>query len=200
MRQSEIRRKIEISPAFVAVLCAYFYFDPAGTFFPFLLAVTLHEAGHLITLRLLKSEIHSLRFELCGATIHTAPMPYLQELLAALAGPAVNLVLFLCCSRQFPKFALVNFCLLFYNLLPFYPLDGGRALRALLHLLLEEQVATIIERIIAALCLAMLTALCCYLTCVWHAGLWPVLVCALLLLRIAGTILPERNRAQFFPG
>ena len=64
MRQSEIRRKIEISPAFVAVLCAYFYFDPAGTFFPFLLAVTLHEAGHLITLRLLKSEIHSLRFEL----------------------------------------------------------------------------------------------------------------------------------------
>ena len=57
-----------------------------------------------------------------------------------------------------------------------------------------------IERIIAALCLAMLTALCCYLTCVWHAGLWPVLVCALLLLRIAGTILPERKRAQFFPG
>lgn len=42
----------------------------------------------------------------------------------------MNLALLLAFSRTLPRFALVNFCLLAYNLLPFYPLDGGRLLRA----------------------------------------------------------------------
>ena len=41
---------------------------------------------------------------------------------------------------------------------------------------------------------ADIIAFSCYLTCFWHAGLWPVLVCACLLLRVSGTILPEKNR------
>ena len=41
---------LRIEPGLVALLCAWFYFDPAGTFLPFVCAAALHEAGHLAML------------------------------------------------------------------------------------------------------------------------------------------------------
>ena len=191
---SEIRHKIEITPAFLAFLCAYFYFDPAGSFFPFLLAATVHEGAHLLALRLLSARVHKLCLSACGATLQTEPLPYGKELLAAAAGPAANLALALLFAKRAPIFALVNLCLLLFNLLPFYPLDGGRILRAALLLLLPVRAAEITEKCIVVLSLLTVTGLSCYLTCVWHAGLWPVLVCGLLILRIAGTVFPANRR------
>ena len=123
---------LRIEPGLVALLCAWFYFDPAGTFLPFVCAAALHEAGHLAMLLWLRQPVHSLCLGLQGAVLRTGPLRYRDELLAAAAGPAMNLALLLAFSRTLPRFALVNFCLLAYNLLPFYPLDGGRLLRAVL--------------------------------------------------------------------
>ena len=53
MRQFRPTDYIEINPAFVAILCAYYYFDPACTFWPFVSALLFHEAGHLLLLWLL---------------------------------------------------------------------------------------------------------------------------------------------------
>ena len=117
---------LRIEPGLVALLCAWFYFDPAGTFLPFVCAAALHEAGHLAMLLWLRQPVHSLCLGLQGAVLRTGPLRYRDELLAAAAGPAMNLALLLAFSRTLPCFALVNFCLLAYNLLPFYPLDGGR--------------------------------------------------------------------------
>ena len=103
----------------------------------------------------LRQPVHSLCLGLQGAVLRTGPLRYRDELLAAAAGPAMNLALLLAFSRTLPRFALVNFCLLAYNLLPFYPLDGG----------------------------ALLLACAGYLTLCWHAGPWPLLVCLLLGLR-----------------
>lgn len=198
MKQYRILECLDVSPAFVALLCAYFYFDPAQTFFPFLFAVTLHEAGHLLALRLMGARVHKISFHIAGAVIHTQPLRYSMELLAAAAGPLTNGICAAVFLHRYPRFALIHLLLLFYNLLPFYPLDGGRILRALLHLLLNEPVATVIEKIIASVTLLLLVAFSCYLTCVWHAGLWPVLICALLLVRVAGTILPVRKRGALW--
>ena len=184
---------LDFTPAFAVFLCAYYYFDPAHTFAPFLAAVTLHEAGHLFVLWLLRVRVHKLRLAVSGAVIETDLLPYRREIAVAMAGPALNAAALSFFAIRAPLFALVNFCLLAYNLLPFYPLDGGRILRALLHLLLSDRVARALERGIAAVCLSLLIAFSCYLTCVWHAGLWPVLVCGFLLMRVSGTILPEKN-------
>lgn len=183
--------RIDVSPAFIALLCVYFYFDPAETFAPFLLSVTAHEVGHLVALRSLGAEIYGVRFRLSGAVMQTQPMGYWQEFVAAAAGPAVSFALFFAFARQFPTFSLVNFCLFAYNLLPFYPLDGGRMLRALLHLLLPEGIASLLARIVCGLALLLLGILACYLTCVRHVGLWAVVVYAFLLLRIAGLVFPQ---------
>lgn len=193
MKPFKIRRYLDISPAFVAFLCAYFYFDPAQTFFLFLLAATLHESGHLLALRCMHAQIHKISLQLSGAVICTQSLPYSREFLAAAAGPAVNAL----CTGVFlhhnPRFALINLLLLFYNLLPFYPMDGGRMLRAMLRLLLAQRAADIVEHLVAAVGFLSLAAFSCYLTVVWHAGLWPMLFCALLLLRCAGTVLPAQH-------
>lgn len=187
------RCSLDVSPAFAVFLCAYYYFDPAHTFAPFLTSVTLHEAGHLLLLWMLRVKIHCVRLTLSGAVIETEPLPYWKEILVAAAGPAVNGALLILAMHQAPMLALVSLCQLLYNLLPLYPLDGGRILRALLLLLLPERAARLVERGVATLCLLALLVFSCYLTCVWHAGLWPVMVYGFLLVRVAGTILPEKS-------
>ncbi len=196
MKASKILRQIEITSAFPTFLCLYCWLDPAGTFVPFLLSVTAHEAGHLLLLRMLRVPIQKLRLSACGATLQTEPLSYRRELAVAAAGPLVNLLLCLLFLHREPVTALVSGCLCAFNLLPLYPLDGGRMVRATLHMLLPEHSADIIERGIALLCMTGLLAFSCYLTCCLHAGLWPVLVCAVLILKISGTILPEWG---FFP-
>ena len=74
---------LRIEPGLVALLCAWFYFDPAGTFLPFVCAAALHEAGHLAMLLWLRQPVHSLCLGLQGAVLRTGPLRYRDELLAA---------------------------------------------------------------------------------------------------------------------
>ncbi|MBQ3356690.1 MAG: hypothetical protein IJG45_06200 [Oscillospiraceae bacterium] len=193
MRRCSALQALEISPAFIAFLCAYYYFDPARTFVPFLFSVTAHEAGHLLLLAILRAKVHKLRLTFSGAVLLTEPLRYGQEIAAAAAGPAVNALLLVFFAKTEPTMAFVNLLLLSYNLLPFYPLDGGRILRAVLHILLSAYAAEVTERIICGGCCLLLLCAAVWLTCVWHAGLWPVIVWALLAVRIAGTVLPEKR-------
>lgn len=188
MNRLKQKLQIDISPAFVAFLCAYYYFDPADSFFPFLFSVTAHEAGHLIALMAMHIPIERFSLNACGAVLKTPLLTYRQELIAAVSGPAVNLLLFVLLIQKLPMFSLVNFCLLCYNLLPFYPLDGGRILRAGLHTLLRPSAARIVEQCIVIFGVTALTGFCVYLTCVWHAGLWPVMLCAIILIKISGNV------------
>lgn len=196
MKRSNVLRALEISPAFIASLCAYYYFDPAKTFVPFLFSVAAHEAGHLLALSLLHVRVHKLRLTFSGAVLVTEPMRYSYEIVAAAAGPAVNAILLAMYAASEPLTAFVNLLLLTYNLLPFYPLDGGRILRALLHILLPADTAERTEKVLSGACCLVLLIGAVYLTCVWHAGLWPILLWALLAVRIAGTVLPSKRIFQ----
>lgn len=189
-----MRRRIDISPAFVAFLCAYYYFDPMHTFSPFLLSVTLHEMGHLIALRLCKVELHSIKLCMSGAEISSAPMSYFQEIMVAASGPLVNLALLFISAKTNPNLAFMNFALFAYNLLPICPLDGGRILYAMLHILLPSIAAEILERLIGILCISAILIASCYLTCIWHAGLWPIIVSGILLFRVSEMILKEKRK------
>lgn len=194
MKVGTVLNRVEVSPGFLAFFCAYYYFDPAGTFWPFFLAAASHEMGHLILLKLRHAPVHKLRLGAGGACLVTAEMTCLDEFLTAAAGPATNLLLALCFLHLDPAFALVNLALMVYNLLPLYPLDGGRILRCILQFLLKGgRAVEVTEKIVSGAFLLLLWCSGGYLTCVLHEGLWPVLLSALITIRIAGTIFPERR-------
>jgi Zn-dependent protease/predicted transcriptional regulator len=114
--------------------------------------VILHELGHSLVARNYGIEIQSIRLWLFGGVAQLARMPrqWTQELYVALAGPAVSILLGIGAFGVFQllpvnggtgiaamKFlvgylALMNIALAGFNLLPGFPMDGGRVLRALL--------------------------------------------------------------------
>ena len=162
------------------------------SFAPFLLSATVHELGHLLALRLCGAEIKVIRLRAFGTQIVTAPIAYRKEIAVAAAGPLTNLILLILSADKAPLLALVNLGLFGYNLLPIYPLDGGRILRSILSMLFPEHIVHILEKTVGGLCVLTIGCMSWYLTCVWHAGLWPILAFGMLLMHVTETILPEK--------
>lgn len=94
-------------------------------------AAMLHELGHLIGLWLLGARVLELRIGAYGMVMETEALGYRQELWAAAAGPGISLALVLL-WRWLPRLAICGMVQGLYNLLPLYPLDGGRMLRCTL--------------------------------------------------------------------
>jgi Zn-dependent protease/CBS domain-containing protein len=114
--------------------------------------VVLHELGHSLVARRYGYPIDSITLWLFGGIAQLTEMPedWRQELTIAIAGPVVSIVLGVlswvafvavpgtaAVPYQAARFvlgylALMNVALAAFNLLPGFPMDGGRVLRALL--------------------------------------------------------------------
>lgn len=132
--------RVEITAGALVLWAALFYLDQGGAVPQALAACALHEGGHLLAIRLLGGRVAAFRVSCAGAELRLSarrPLGPGRELAAALAGPAVNLLLALACAglgEGWHCFAGLNLALGCFNLLPLYPLDGGRALGCLLAL------------------------------------------------------------------
>ena len=124
-------KRLELRPGFVALVCLAYYLCPGRVFWRWTLLCLLHELGHLAALAACGVRVERLRLRTLGAVIETEGCSSRAEALCALAGPAVNLFAFWALRRVEPGAALLSLALALSNLLPVYPLDGGRALRAL---------------------------------------------------------------------
>ena len=104
-----------------------------------LAAAVIHEACHILAVRMLGGNILDIQIGFHGAVIKTGPLTYAREGICALAGPAGSLMLALWGNR-FPVLAFCGLVQGGFNLLPVYPMDGGRALLAFMkHLFPEHQ-------------------------------------------------------------
>lgn len=105
-------------------------------------SVALHELGHALAARRYGYATDRITLYPFGgvASIQFIPQNPTQELVIALAGPMVNAVLFV---GLLPLYLLtgwtpllwllvINLMLGLFNLVPAFPMDGGRVLRALL--------------------------------------------------------------------
>jgi Zn-dependent protease/CBS domain-containing protein len=138
----------------------------SGVFFILLLFVfvVMHEYGHALTARKYSIKTRDITLYPIGGVARLERMPEkpIEELWVALAGPAVNVVAaivlfgYLVVSGTFQpltslsistgslieRLMVVNLWLVLFNLIPAFPMDGGRVLRALLGLRLEYVKAT----------------------------------------------------------
>ena len=105
-------------------------------------SVLLHELGHSLAARRFDiGTAHITLYPFGGiATLERIPDEPREELLVALAGPAMNfalLVFFVAAWSltgmvAMAGLALINLIMGVFNLIPAYPMDGGRVLRAAL--------------------------------------------------------------------
>ncbi|WP_253158305.1 site-2 protease family protein [Stieleria tagensis] len=155
------------------------------------LCVTLHEYGHALTARRFGIETLDITLFPIGGVARLLKIPRIpwQELLVAVAGPAVNvaillilgLVLLIVPGIGFPSVGdlltqaeardrvfdaldvpsvlgyllflmMVNTALILFNMIPAFPMDGGRVLRSLLAMALEYRRATRIASLVGVAC------------------------------------------------
>lgn len=109
-------------------------------------SVTLHEFGHALVARTMNIRVRSVTLMMLGGYSDMEKMPErpLQEFKLAVIGPLVSLAIgfVLLFARQrtgsvdlemlFYWLGSANLVLGIFNLLPAFPLDGGRALRSIL--------------------------------------------------------------------
>ncbi|MFD2564377.1 site-2 protease family protein [Aquimarina rubra] len=132
--------------------------------------VVLHEFGHILTARKFGVETKKITLLPIGgvASMDTIPENPKEELLIALAGPAVNIVIALVLAFFVPLQLFfgkapdslettldhvtlqnlvlylfsVNIILALFNFIPAFPMDGGRVFRALLAMKMDRVKAT----------------------------------------------------------
>jgi len=99
-------------------------------------SVALHELGHALVARAKGGYIHEIVLYPFGgaAKISNIPVRPIDEMMVAMAGPAVSFLLMLLFYQiEFLRgLGYLNGMLFFFNILPVFPMDGGRVFRAAL--------------------------------------------------------------------
>lgn len=162
--------EIYISFLFCAVITLMLLTDKTGYMIPTLFAILMHEMGHLFMMWVVDSA--PKRIKLIPASIQiTTPFQkrYRNDMLISLAGPLVNIVLFLTLYFNFLTFrnqttlyfALLNLVVALFNLLPVKGLDGGTILYCILSKNKDSNRASIILKYItlAASAVIIVTAI-----------------------------------------
>jgi stage IV sporulation protein FB len=148
-----------------------------------MLAALVHEAGHLVAIGILSGSWQHIRLSNGGVRISLPEINGTKEMICALSGPMAGLFL-LVLWELFPKMAICGLFQSFYNLLPIYPLDGGRALQCLLTILFSPPKAKKVMACVTWICKILLLIFGFLFCCYTKHGFMILLICILTVLRI----------------
>lgn len=122
--------KLILSPGFCLLWAACLLLLPLRWAIGALLAALIHECTHYIAIYLLGGQVYSVTLGGNGAVMETSPQTARREAICVLAGPLGSFSL-LIISEYFPEAAVCGLIQGTYNLIPVFPLDGGRVMRCL---------------------------------------------------------------------
>ena len=137
-------------------LLLYFLTNQVQTYIVIILFAIIHELGHLIAGLILgmkpeKIELMpyglSVSFKLIpkdyNKQIYNGNLLSVKKIIVAFAGPITNLIIIVIVSNLFPNLVIIyaNLLLMIFNLLPIYPLDGGRIIKQILHIIFGKKEA-----------------------------------------------------------
>lgn len=183
-------RRVEITPGALIGGAALLLILPLRWLAGAALAAAVHELWHYGAILLCGGEVYGLRISGRGAGMLTGCLTPHRELICAAAGPlgSFSLLLF---ARFLPVTALCGLIQGSYNLLPLFPMDGGRMLRCGLEVVFPRMDPERLHRVEKA----VETGIICILVCILarlKLWLWVVLFLAL----AASKYLSEKNTLQ----
>ena len=137
-------KKFRLHPLFILYLAFLLVLGNYESLFVYMIVVILHELSHSFVAQKLGYKLDKMVLMPYGICLNYKVNNFCDndEILIAMAGPLFNAILAICTIASwwlFPSimpvsylFCLSNVVMFLYNLLPCYPLDGGRILSAIL--------------------------------------------------------------------
>ena len=161
----------------IFLLLILFYITKQIEFYAIIMFFAIiHELGHLLTGLTLGMKPEKIELKLFGLSvsfkisideynkkIKKANMLEVKKIIVALAGPITNLLIILIANfihlNDYQKNMIIysNLLLILINMLPILPLDGGRVLKGLLHIILGKNKAEKYSNKISFITLILLT-------------------------------------------
>lgn len=149
--------KIQIEFGFVIVL-AFALISNNDDVLYVLLFSSLHEIGHLVTLYLFGGKAEKLNVSFYGiGLINKCNLSFAKEMIFLLSGVIVNIVF-----ASFSVCRQINLSLAIINLLPIYPLDGGRAFKLILNNLFSLNFSDFVYYLISSFVALLIIIYCIY--------------------------------------
>lgn len=155
------------------------------------LAALFHELCHMIAVRVCGGRVNAVDVGNSGAVMETADLTNWQELLCAMAGPLGGLLL-LFFLRWYPEVAVCAAFQSAFNLLPIYPLDGGRCLRCVVSMF-RPTAADAISFWVAGGCCLLLLAVGLWAAAV-NLGLIPLMMAGIVAMKMIHGKIPCKHR------
>ncbi len=130
-----------VSVGFMGIVCLMLYIDRLGLMLPTMVAIILHELGHLVVLLAYKQRPKRVEIKVGAvAIVGNFILNKKREILMLFFGSAFNFIfgtVFYICHMLFQNQYLLNFSLVMFvvgafNLLPIIGLDGGDILKLIL--------------------------------------------------------------------
>ena len=176
-------RLVWVKPENYYLACACLLFIPLKILIFWLVSVLIHEFFHFIVIRLFGKSVLQVSIGFSGIKMRTEPLNPWQEILCALAGPIGGIMLFFLFLRHEPLLAIFALLHSAYNLIPLFPLDGGRVLHGLLEVIFRyknyTRAVTIADTAVA--CVLLIVSVVCVIGL--RLGLLPLLIVILIIIK-----------------
>ena len=145
--------------------------DDKGIFIPTFLAVFIHELAHIAAVRIYGGTIERIDVRVFGIRVNVPELrflPYKKEIIIAAAGPIAGIATAIVSALAADLFGLknadyfvgINIVITAINLIPVFPLDGGRMVLSLLLLNFSVRAAYVISYILNILSVSAWFSLC----------------------------------------